>query len=40
MLALPAVTPVTTPDDVTVATDVLSLLHDPVPPLNTTVFAL
>ena len=40
MFALPAATPVTTPDDVTVAIDVLLLLHDPVPPLNTTVFAL
>ena len=40
MFALPAVTPVTTPDVLTVATDVLLLLHAPVPPLNTTVFAV
>ena len=39
MLAVPAVTPVTTPDELTVATAVLSLLHAPVPPLVITVLA-
>ena len=39
MLALPADTPVTTPDELTVANAVLPLLHAPVPPLNTTVLA-
>ena len=35
-MALPIATAVTTPDDVTVAIDVLLLLHAPVPPPNTT----
>ena len=41
MLQEPAATAVTAPDDAfTVATDVLLLLHAPVPPLKTTVFAV
>ncbi len=41
MLQEPAATAVTSPvDEFTVATDVLLLLHAPVPPLKTTVFAV
>ena len=36
ILLEPAATPVTTPPEVTVATPVLLLLHEPVPPLVTT----
>jgi hypothetical protein len=32
--------PVTTPDELTVATEILLLLHAPVPPLRTTELAL
>ena len=35
ILALPDDTPVTTPDELTVAIAVLLLLHAPVPPINT-----
>jgi hypothetical protein len=40
ILAVPAVTPVTTPDASTVAMAVLLLLHVPVPPLRTTELAV
>ena len=39
MLLVPAVTPLTKPEVLTVATAVLLLLHAPVPPLNTTELA-
>ena len=40
ILALPAATPVTTPDELTVAIAVLLLLQAPAPPLNTTELAV
>ena len=40
ILQVPAATPVTNPDELTVATAVLLLLHDPVPPPNTTELAV
>ena len=40
MLHEPAATAVATPEELTVAMAVLLLLHAPVPPLNTTVFAV
>ena len=39
-MALPTATPVTNPDELTVAMEVLLLLHAPLPPLNTTEFAV
>ena len=36
MLAVPLVNAVTSPDELTVATALLLLLHEPVPPLKTT----
>ena len=39
ILQLPAATPVTNPEELTVAMAVLLLLHAPVPPLSTAEFA-
>ena len=40
ILHVPPLTPVTNPDELTVATELLLLLHDPVPPPRTTKFAV
>ena len=40
MLHVPIETPVTNPDELTVAIPVLLLLHAPVPPLRTTALAV